>query len=100
LIKEHFIKAGINDDFSTETYIKYYLTSKASQEHQELYKLQEYFEEQKRKVILCFDDEPAFLTLVKNTIVKIDKKNRCFSIYKKRDGNKWHKKIPATYINY
>lgn len=78
LIKEHFSKAGINDEFSTETYLKYYLKSidksKASLEHQELYRLQEYFEEKKRKVILCFDDEPAFLTLVKNIIVKIDKK--------------------------
>ncbi|SFP55588.1 hypothetical protein [Hydrogenimonas thermophila] len=78
LIKEHFSKADINDEFSTETYLKYYLKSidksKASLEHQELYRLQEYFEEQKRKVILCFDDEPAFLTLVKNIIVKIDKK--------------------------
>jgi len=78
LITDYFRKANLNDDFSALTYFKYYLKSidksKANKEHLALYELQEYLEEQKKRTILCLDSDPTFLTLVKNSMVKIDKK--------------------------
>jgi len=77
LITEYFEKAGLKNDFSALSYLKYYLKSidmtKANEEHYKLYELKEYLEDQKRKSILCYDDNPNFLSFIKESVKKIDK---------------------------
>lgn len=76
LILDYFEKADLNGDFSALTYLKYYLRaideSKANSKHKELFELQEYLEKQKKRTILCFDSDPAFLSVAKKIMVKID----------------------------
>jgi len=77
VIKDYFKKADVKDDFNALTYLRYYLRSldesKLSKKHQELYELLNYLEDQKTRTILCLDDDPNFLSLLKDTVKQIDK---------------------------
>ena len=76
-IQNFFAKAGITDEFSAITYLKYYLktldASKLNQQNQELVELLHYLEQQTRKRVICIDDDTDFLTLVRTTLGEIDR---------------------------
>ncbi len=76
-IQNFFAQAGITDEFSAVTYLKYYLksldTSKLNTKNQELLDLLNYLEQQAKKRILGIDDDIEFLTLVRTTIGEIDR---------------------------
>jgi hypothetical protein len=76
-IQNFFAKAGITDEFSAITYLKYYLktldVSKLNQQNQELVELLHYLEQQTKKRVICIDDDTEFLTLVRTTLGEIDR---------------------------
>ncbi|WP_201352391.1 hypothetical protein [Hydrogenimonas urashimensis] len=76
-IQNFFTKAGITDEFSAITYLKYYLktldASKLNQQNQELMELLHYLEKQTKKRIVCIDDDTEFLTLVRTIFGEIDR---------------------------
>jgi len=76
-IQNFFAQAGITDEFSAITYLKYYLktldVSKLNQQNQELVDLLHYLEQQTKKRVVCIDDDTDFLTLVKQTFGEIDR---------------------------
>jgi hypothetical protein len=76
-IQKFFLEAGITEEFSSITYLKYYLksldTSKLNEENQQLLELLQYLEEKNRYRIVCIDDEIEFLTLVRQVIHEIDR---------------------------
>ncbi len=79
-IQAFFAKAGILDEFSAITYLKYYLktldSSKLNQQNQELMELMQYLEAQTKKRLVCIDDDPEFLAMVKSTLGEIDREIR------------------------
>lgn len=76
-IQTFFAKAGIHEEFSAVTYMKYYLktldSSKLNQQNQELMELMNYLESQTKKRIVCIDDDSEFLTTVKSALGEIDR---------------------------
>ncbi|WP_457594346.1 hypothetical protein [Hydrogenimonas sp.] len=76
-IQTFFAKAGILDEFSAITYMKYYLktldSSKLNQQNQELMELMQYLEAQTKKRVVCIDDDSEFLAMVKSTLGEIDR---------------------------
>ena len=76
-IQKFFAQAGITEEFSAITYLKYYLktldASKLNQRNQELVELLQYLEQQTRKKIICIDDDMEFLTLVRGALGEIDR---------------------------
>jgi CheY-like chemotaxis protein len=78
IIKDYFEKADVKDDFNALTYLRYYLRSldesKINEKHQNLYELSKYLEEQKTRTILCLDDDPNFLSLLKDCVKQINNK--------------------------
>ncbi len=76
-IQTFFAKAGIHDEFSAVTYMKYYLktldSSKLNQQNQELMELMQYLEAQTKKRLVCIDDDTEFLAMVKEILGEIDR---------------------------
>ncbi len=76
-IQTFFAKAGIHDEFSAVTYMKYYLktldSSKLNQQNQELMELMQYLEAQTKKRIVCIDDDTEFLAMVKESLGEIER---------------------------
>ncbi len=76
-IQTFFAKAGIYDEFSAVTYMKYYLktldSSKLNQQNQELVDLMQYLEAQTRKRIVCIDDDTLFLRMAKESLHEIER---------------------------
>ncbi|WP_353661768.1 response regulator [Hydrogenimonas sp. SS33] len=76
-IQNFFAKAGITDEFSAVTYLKYYLktldASKLNEQNQELVDLLNYLEQQTKKRVVCIDDDTEFLMLVKQVLGEIDR---------------------------
>ena len=76
-IQNFFAQAGITDEFSAITYLKYYLktldASKLNQQNQELLELLQYLEQQTKKRVVCIDEDGEFLTLVKEAMGEIDR---------------------------
>ncbi|BBG64895.1 hypothetical protein NNO_0193 [Hydrogenimonas sp.] len=76
-IQSFFAKAGIHDEFSAVTYMKYYLktldSSKLNRQNQELMELMQYLEAQTKKRIVCIDDDTEFLGMVKSSLGEIDR---------------------------
>ncbi|WP_456451894.1 hypothetical protein [Hydrogenimonas sp.] len=76
-IQNFFAQAGITDEFSAITYLKYYLktldTSKLNQQNQELLELLQYLEQQTKKRVVCIDDDTEFLALIKEAFGEIDR---------------------------
>jgi hypothetical protein len=79
-IQNFFAQAGITDEFSAITYLKYYLktldTSKLNQQNQELLELLQYLEQRTRKRVVCIDADTEFLGLVKEALGEIDREIR------------------------
>ena len=76
-IQKFFAEAGITDEFSAVTYLKYYLktldASKLNEQNQELVELLHYLEQQTKKRILCIDEDTEFLMTVKQVLGEIDR---------------------------
>ncbi len=76
-IQSFFAKAGIHDEFSAVTYMKYYLktldSSKLNRQNQELMELMQYLEAQTKKRLVCIDDDTEFLGMVKTVLGEIDR---------------------------
>jgi len=76
-IQNFFAQAGITDEFSAITYLKYYLktldASKLNQQNQELMELLQYLEQQTKKRVVAIDEDGEFLTLVKEAMGEIDR---------------------------
>ncbi len=76
-IQTFFAKAGIHDEFSAVTYMKYYLktldSSKLNQQNQELMELMQYLEAQTKRRLVCIDTDAEFLGMVKTAIGEIDR---------------------------
>ena len=76
-IQKYFSEAGITDEFSAVTYLKYYIktldASKLNEQNQELVELLHYLQQQTKKRILCIDDDTDFLMSVKQVIGEIDR---------------------------
>ncbi len=76
-IQNFFAQAGITDEFSAVTYLKYYLktldASKLNEQNQELMELLHYLEQQTKKRILCIDEDTEFLMTVKQVLGEIDR---------------------------
>jgi predicted nucleic acid-binding Zn-ribbon protein len=76
-IQKFFLEAGITDEFSSITYLKYYLktldANKLNEENQQLYDLLQYLETLNRHHILCIDEDVDFLTMVRQVIHDIDR---------------------------
>ncbi len=76
-IQSFFAKAGIHDEFSAVTYMKYYLktldSSKLNRQNQELMELMQYLEAQTKKRLVCIDDDTEFLGMVKSALGEIDR---------------------------
>ena len=76
-IKRFFHQAGIVEEFSSITFLKYYIKTldekKMSQKNKELQELLEYLERQKRNVILCLDNDLEFLNLLKEIVYSMDR---------------------------
>ncbi|GEM_PF-1285163 len=76
-IQTFFTKAGIHEEFSAVTYMKYYLktldSSKLNRQNQELMELMSYLESQTKKRVVCIDDDTEFLTAVKSALGEIDR---------------------------
>lgn len=78
-IKRFFHQAGIIEEFSSVTFLKYYLKrlddKKLSLKHKELRDLLKYLEILKKNVILCLDDDIEFLYKFKDGIYSISREN-------------------------
>jgi len=76
-IQKFFLEAGITEEFSSITYLKYYIktldTGKLSEENRQLLDLLNYLESKNRFRILCLDDDERFLTLARQVIHEIDR---------------------------
>jgi len=76
-IQRFFFEAGITDEFSSITYLKYYIktldTSKLNEENRQLLDLLKYLEAKSRYRILCLDDDNDFLSLIRQVIHEIDR---------------------------
>jgi len=78
-IKRFFRQAGIIEEFSSVTFLKYYLKrlddKKLSLKHKELKELLKYLESLKKNVILCLDDDIEFLNRFKESVYSINREN-------------------------
>ncbi|BDY12789.1 hypothetical protein [Hydrogenimonas cancrithermarum] len=76
-IQNFFVQAGIADEFSSITYLKYYLktldASKLNRQNKELMDLLQYLEQQAKKKIVCIDDDTEFLGMVREVVGEIDR---------------------------
>ena len=76
-IKRFFHQAGIIEEFSSVTFLKYYIKTldekKLSQKNRELLELLKYLENQKKNIILCLDNDLEFLNLLKETICSMNR---------------------------
>ena len=78
-IKRFFHQAGVIEEFSSVTFLKYYLkrldNKKLSLKHKELRDLLKYLENLKKNVILCLDDDIEFLHKLKDSIYSMNREN-------------------------
>jgi len=81
-IRSFFQNSGIYDEFSSVTFLKYFLKTldknKMSSQQKELEELLRYFEKQKEKRIIYFDNDLDSLKLFKEIVSELD---RNISIY-------------------
>ncbi len=94
-IRSFFKRANIDDDFSSKTFLKYFIKgldeTKFSKEHKRLYSLLEYLEGRAKVRILIVSENPKESDRIKHLIRSIDKEysvevaNKPRSIYYRKD---------------
>ncbi|SFP53326.1 response regulator [Hydrogenimonas thermophila] len=76
-IKRFFHQAGIIEEFSAVTFLKYYIKTldekKLSQKNKSLMDLLKYLESQKKNIILCLDEDLEFLNITKEIVCNMDR---------------------------
>ena len=99
-IKRFFHQAGIIEEFSSITFLKYYIKTldekKLSQKNRELLELLKYLERQKRNIILCLDSDLEFLNLLKEITCSMD---RDTSIITATQPGEAIKNLKKNYLN-
>ncbi len=92
-IKAHFHKAGINGEFNTRTYLKYYLdtqdSSKATEENKKLFKLHEYLISLEKENIMIVLNDANDAIEFESMINRTDKAFFAKSFIDERMSLKW-----------
>ncbi|WP_456380874.1 response regulator [Hydrogenimonas sp.] len=82
-IQTFFLQAGITDEFSATTYLKYYLkgldSSKLNRRNRELSELLHYLEGRTKTKVVCIDDDMEFVALVRSALGEIDREIKVIS---------------------
>ena len=99
-IKRFFHQAGIVEEFSSITFLKYFIRTldekKLSKKNKTLMNLLEYLESQKKNIILYLDDDLEFLNTIKETVCTMD---RDTSIITTSQPGEAIKNIKKGYLN-